>query len=126
MTMMIQEEQAVSLYFAAESFFANRVQVTDFQVMESLLEGECLAFSLPCNILLWHSPQAKTDNEHTISVQRDNQVCAFYGACLLTSDDAESLNGFKGLSDEQHNWLSKHHRLVESSTGQYSIQFIIQ
>lgn len=127
MTMMIQEELAVSLYFQEGSFFANRVQVNGYMQMQELLGKDCIAYQLPCDILLWHSNQATTHESHTLTIQKSTQLCHVFGGCLLTSNDEDGLDGFKALSNDQFQWLSQNHDLIESPfTGNYAIKFIIK
>ncbi len=126
MTMMIQEELAVSLYFAESSFFANRVQVNGYDQMQELVGEDCIAYQLPCDILLWHSNQATTCEGHTLTIQQGTRISHVFGGCLLTSNDEVGLDGFKALSNEQFQWLSQNHDLIESPfTGNYAIKFII-
>ncbi|MEK5071771.1 hypothetical protein [Sporosarcina sp. FSL K6-1508] len=125
MVTAIVEEKVSSLFFLESNFFANNILLEDFDHMQTLLGGDCIALALPCDILLWYPVPGESRVKHTLTIQQATEQKIIYGNCLLTSNDEESLNGIRSLSANQRKWLGDNHSMVESEiSGEYVIKFI--
>ena len=111
----IHEAMTASLLFSPKAFFAKNVLIENFKQMQELLGGECFAITLPHEILLWCSVQKdRKPSEHTLSILKQGYREHYYGNLLFTSDDEDSFQGIRSLSEHQIKWLGKQCRIVES------------
>lgn len=126
MVTALREQKVSSLFFPESHFIANNIEVENFDHMQALLGGDCIAIALPYDILLWHHAQIGENNaKHTLTIQQGPQHKEIFGNCILTSNDDYCLSGIRSLSDSQRQWLGQHHSLMESEiSGEYVFKFI--